>query len=63
MIVAPILDIRRAPRHDFRKVVIEYCNRESNMVAHVLAQQSRVDPCLCGWTHLVLLFISFQQMM
>ena len=24
--------------------MIEHCNRESNMVAHVLAQNGRVDP-------------------
>lgn len=44
MISAPILDECRGLLEDFGKVSIEYCNRESNSVAHALAQQGRDDP-------------------
>ena len=39
-----ILEECRNLFRDFGKVRIEHCNRESNMVAHLLAQQGRVDP-------------------
>ena len=44
MIVAPILDVCRTLLHDFGKALLEHCNRESNMVAHALAHNGRVDP-------------------
>ena len=44
MVAAPILEECRNLFGDFGKVRIEHCNRESNMVAHLLAQQGRVDP-------------------
>lgn len=44
MVAAPILDECRSFLEEFGKVPIEHCNRESNLVAHVLAQQGRVDP-------------------
>ncbi|XBI85579.1 hypothetical protein VPH35_093708 [Triticum aestivum] len=44
MVAAPILDECRSLLQEFGKVLIEHCNRESNMVAHVLAQRGRVDP-------------------
>ena len=40
----PILEECRLLIVNFGKVVIEHCNRESNMVAHVLAQNGSVDP-------------------
>ncbi|XBH96612.1 hypothetical protein VPH35_086967 [Triticum aestivum] len=43
-IAAPILEDYRLLLLDFRKVILEHCNRESNMIAHVLAQNGRVDP-------------------
>ena len=43
-IAAPILDDCRLLFLNFGKVILEHCNRESNMVAHVLAQNGRVDP-------------------
>ena len=44
MIDAPILDVCRTLLHDFGKALLEHCNRESNMVAHALAHNGRVDP-------------------
>ena len=44
MIAAPILEDCKLLLVDFRKVVLEHCNRDSNKVAHVLAQNGRVDP-------------------
>ncbi|XBJ25843.1 hypothetical protein VPH35_003405 [Triticum aestivum] len=44
MIASPLLDECRALSLDFGKVLIEHCNRESNMVAHVLAQKGCDDP-------------------
>ena len=41
---APVLNDCRSLILEFGKVVIEHCNRDSNKVAHVLAQQGRVDP-------------------
>lgn len=44
MVAAPILEECRLLLVDFGKVVLEHCNRDSNKVAHVLAQNGRVDP-------------------
>ena len=44
MVAAPLLDTCRLSLLDFGKVVLEHCNRDSNKVAHVLAQNGRVDP-------------------
>lgn len=44
MVAAPIIEECRSMKEDFGKVLFEHCNRESNMVANVLAQQGRVDP-------------------
>ena len=44
MVAAPILEDCRSLLGEFGKVLLEHCNRESNMVAHVLAQQGRSDP-------------------
>ncbi|XBH81254.1 hypothetical protein VPH35_106843 [Triticum aestivum] len=43
-IAAPILEDCRLLLLNFGKVILKHCNRESNMVAHVLAQNGRVDP-------------------
>ena len=44
MVAAPVIDDCRNMLADFGKVTIEHCNRESNMVAHVLAQWGRSNP-------------------
>lgn len=44
MIAAPIIDECRTLLNDFGKALIEYCNRESNLVAHALAHNGSVDP-------------------
>ena len=44
MVAAPILDDCRELLRGFGKVLVEHCNRESNLVAHSLARQGRVDP-------------------
>lgn len=44
MVAAPILEECRLLLVNFGKVLIEHCNRESNMVAHVLARNGRDDP-------------------
>ena len=43
MISAPILDECRSLLSDFGKVSLEHCNRESNVVAHELAEWGRVN--------------------
>lgn len=44
MVAAPILEEGRLLLLDFGKVMLEHCNRECNMVAHVIAQNGHVDP-------------------
>ena len=44
MVAAPVIDDCRNMLADFGKVTIEHCNRESNMVAHVLVQWGRSNP-------------------
>lgn len=44
MVAGPILDECSSLKEDFGKDLFEHCNRESNMIAHVLAEQGRVDP-------------------
>ena len=44
MVASPILEDFRKLIGEFGKVLIEHYNKESNMVAHTLAQQGRVDP-------------------
>lgn len=44
MVADPILDECRQICTDFGKVLFEFCNRESNTVAHTLAQHGRDDP-------------------
>ena len=44
MVAGPILEHCRKLLRDFGKVFLKHCNRESNMVAHMLAQQGRSDP-------------------
>ena len=46
MVAAPILEDCRKLLRDFGKVFLEHCNRESDMVAHMLAQRGRSDPLL-----------------
>lgn len=41
MVAAPILDDCRRELCQFGKPCIDYCNRESNVVAHVLAEWGR----------------------
>ena len=43
-IAAPILEDYWLLLLDFGKVILGHCNRESNMIAHALAQNGRVDP-------------------
>ena len=43
-VAAPIIQDCRELMREFGKVVIEHCNRESNMVAHVLVQWGRSNP-------------------
>lgn len=43
-VAAPILEECRLLLINFGKVVIEHCNHDCNKVAHVLAQNGRVDP-------------------
>lgn len=43
MVVAPILSACRSEFSSFGKASIEFCNRESNAVAHVLAEWGRVN--------------------
>ena len=43
MVAGPILEECRIFLVGFGKVVLEHCNRDSNMVAHVLAQNGCVD--------------------
>ncbi|KAI4982641.1 hypothetical protein ZWY2020_023133 [Hordeum vulgare] len=43
MVTAPLLDDCRELIREFRKVTIEHCNRESNVVAHELAKWGRVN--------------------
>lgn len=44
MVAGPILDECHLLCLDFGEVFFQHCNRESNMVAHRLAQQGRDDP-------------------
>ena len=44
MVAAPILEDCRKLLRDFGKVFLEQCNRESDMVAHMLAQRGNSDP-------------------
>ena len=44
MVAGPILDDCRQICADFGKVLFEFCSRDSNMVAHRLAQHGRDDP-------------------
>ena len=44
MVAGPILDECRSLKEESGKVLFEHFNRETNMVAHVLAQRGRVDP-------------------
>ena len=44
MVAGPILDECWQLCADFGKVHFEFCNRESNMVAHTLAEHGRDDP-------------------
>ena len=41
MVAAPVLSACRSEFDSFGKAFIEYCNRESNVVAHVLAEWGR----------------------
>ena len=48
MVAAPLLDDSRELLREFGKVTIEHCNRESNVVAHELAEWGRANtPSLC----------------
>ena len=42
--VAPVLDECRQLIKEFGKLFLKHCNRESNMVAHVLPTKGRLDP-------------------
>ena len=44
MLAGTLLEECRIRFNDFAKVELEHCLRESNMVAHTIAQQGRVDP-------------------
>lgn len=57
VVATPILEECRKLSEEFEKVLFEHCNRESNMVAHMLAQQGRVDP-LSLWSDSPPSFIS-----
>ena len=48
-IFAPIFDECQVLRSDFVSCAIEYCNRETNEVAHLLARTSLAEKASCTW--------------
>ena len=46
---APIFDECQVLRSDFVSCAIEYCNRETNEVAHLLARTSLAEKASCTW--------------